>query len=73
MKQKEQEKKKKNRLATKLQKVSRSLLFPASIHHLAFNLPSSLLHLSGTTGAVLILLLAGGNKPESTGCFGLAI
>lgn len=43
------------RLDTKLQKVSWSLLFPASIHHLTLNLPSSLLDLSGTTGAVLIL------------------
>lgn len=70
---KEKEKGGEKRLDTKLQKVSWSLLFPASIHHLALNLPSSLLDLSGTTGAVLILRPAGGNKPESTGCFGVAI
>ena len=36
---------------------------PASTPHFTLILPSTLLNLSGTPGVVLIILLAGGNKP----------
>lgn len=49
------------------------LPIPASIHRLTLHLPWSLLILSGTPGVVLIILLAGGNKPGSMACLGTAI
>lgn len=62
-KKNEKEKKKNLWLHGELQKTPWSLPIPASSHRFTLNLPSTLLNLSGTPGVVLIILLAGGNKP----------